>query len=135
MALYKLVMAREDGRLGPNIKESDDECKRLVQRPPNVPAGAVTVTGCSTVAHLAESSSRTMAAPVTDATGLAGEFEYAFYYSSGGQGLVAATSIAPDIQAPSFPTALQEQLGLKLESSRGPVEVLVIDSVEQPTPN
>lgn len=135
MAVYRLVMARGDGRLGPNITKSDDACKRLVQRPPYVPAGAVTVTGCSTVAHLARSASQVMAAPVTDASGLAGEFEYAFYYSSGGDGLVAATSISPETEAPSFPTALQEQLGLKLESTRGPVDVLVIDSVERPTPD
>jgi uncharacterized protein (TIGR03435 family) len=135
MTLYKLVMARGDGRLGPNIKESDDECKRLVQRPPNVPAGAVTVTGCSTIAHLARSSAQTMAAPVTDATGLVGPFEYAFYYSSGGEGLRAGTSISPDVSAPAFPSALQEQLGLKLEAARGPVEVLVIDSVERPPPD
>src|SRR5688500_18058875 len=135
MALYTLVMARGDGRLGPHVTASNDDCKRLVQRPPNVPAGAATVTGCSTVAHLARFASQVMGAPVTDASGLAGQCEYAFYYSSGGQGLVATTSISPDIEAPSFPTALQEQLGLKLESARGPVDVLVIDAVERPTPD
>jgi uncharacterized protein (TIGR03435 family) len=36
---------------------------------------------------------------------------------------------------PGLFTAIQEQLGLKLESARAPVEVLVIDSVERPTPD
>jgi uncharacterized protein (TIGR03435 family) len=42
-------------------------------------------------------------------------------------------SAAPDDSVPSLTTAVQEQLGLKLESGRGPVPVQVVDSVERPT--
>jgi uncharacterized protein (TIGR03435 family) len=42
---------------------------------------------------------------------------------------------AVEANLPSLVTALQEQLGVRLESTRGPVEVLVIDSVDRPTPD
>ena len=71
--------------------------------------------------------------PVIDKTGLTGKFDFDLTWRPdlqqvGGQGVT--NSDVPDIF-----TALQEQLGLKLESSKGPVEVLVIDSVSRPTEN
>ena len=67
--------------------------------------------------------------PVVDATNLVGEFEWELKW----------TPESPDGNVPvdALPifTALQEQLGVKLEPSRGPVDVLVIDSVAPPSEN
>jgi uncharacterized protein (TIGR03435 family) len=62
---------------------------------------------------------------VVNRTGLQGPFTIDLEYSP--------DQTASDL--PSIFTAVQEQLGLKLESSRAPVDVLVIDSVERPTPD
>jgi uncharacterized protein (TIGR03435 family) len=69
---------------------------------------------------------------VINRTGLAGEFQFELSWL---QDMQAGAAPAAANDGPSLFTALQEQLGLKLESSRGPVEVLVIESVERPTPN
>ena len=66
--------------------------------------------------------------PVIDQTGLAGMFGFTLMFSS----FNAVPHVSGD---PSIFTAFREQLGLKLEPARGPVELLVIDSVEQPIPN
>ena len=68
---------------------------------------------------------------VIDRTGLTGNWDLEVAYTSER----ARTLPNVDPNGPSLFTALEEQLGLKLRPARGPVEVLVIDSVQQPTPN
>jgi uncharacterized protein (TIGR03435 family) len=79
--------------------------------------------------------------PVIDKTGITGFYDIKLQWTPElGQGQVAPGGSEPappppDISGPSIFTAIQEQLGLRLESSKGPVEVLVIDSVQKPTEN
>jgi uncharacterized protein (TIGR03435 family) len=68
---------------------------------------------------------------VVDRTGLTGSWDFDLTFAVEGRG--GPDTPAADSNAPSFFTAIQEQLGLKLESTKGPVQVLVIDSVERPT--
>jgi uncharacterized protein (TIGR03435 family) len=63
---------------------------------------------------------------VVNKTGLTGKYDFTLNWRSSDQA---------DTTAPSIFTAIQEQLGLKLESTKGPVEVLVIDHIERPTEN
>ncbi len=76
---------------------------------------------------------------VIDRTGLAGNWDFEVKYTPDPSQLPPGMSLADapgvDQNGPSLFTALEEQLGLKLRAARGPVEVLVIDSVQQPTPN
>jgi uncharacterized protein (TIGR03435 family) len=68
---------------------------------------------------------------VIDRTGLDGQFDFTLEFAIP----VASAETQPtvDVSGPSLATALREQLGLKLESTRAPVDVLVIDRVERPT--
>jgi uncharacterized protein (TIGR03435 family) len=70
-----------------------------------------------------------IARPVVDRTGLAGTWDFELTY------LPVDPGAADRPVAPSIFTALQEQAGLKLESSRAPVEVLVVDQAEMPEQN
>jgi uncharacterized protein (TIGR03435 family) len=75
--------------------------------------------------------------PVADRTGMDGTFDVDLVFTpdqpSGAPGGPAPPAASSD--APSIFTAVQEQLGLKLEASRGPVDVLVIEHIERPTPD
>jgi uncharacterized protein (TIGR03435 family) len=103
-----------------------------------------------TMAGLAEMLSNQLDLPVVDMTGLTGKYDYTLYFApeglagmrlpgglppppppgEAGGGMPAAN--APDAQSnPNLFTALQEQLGLKLEQRKGPVDLLVIDHLEK----
>jgi uncharacterized protein (TIGR03435 family) len=94
---------------------------------------------------LTQSLSSQLGRPVIDRTGLKGNFDFKLEWTpdpgqsggpfGGGPPPGADAPPPPDPNGPSIFTALQEQLGLRLESQKGPVEMLVIDKVEKPSEN
>jgi uncharacterized protein (TIGR03435 family) len=73
---------------------------------------------------------------VVDRTGLTADYEFDLRWTPEAlPGPSAESFVRVDPDGPSLFTAVQEQLGLKLEATTGPVEVLVIGSAERPTPN
>jgi uncharacterized protein (TIGR03435 family) len=157
MPIYALTLARSDGRLGPQLKKSDVDCAALAGArgrgagQPPFPAtdrpmcgtriGPGTLaSGAVSLSLLASNLSIFVQRTVVDKTGLAGTFDIDLTWTPDqipqGPPPPGAPPLPPiDPNGPSIFTAVQEQLGLKLESQRGPVEVLVIDRVEPPTPD
>jgi uncharacterized protein (TIGR03435 family) len=154
LPVYALVMARADGRRGPQLRPAAVDCAALLaargRGAPPTPAqpGDRPVCGMRTVPgrmvaggyalgdvarNLAPFAGRT----VVDKTGLTGTFDLDLTWTPDQIPQAPLTPGAPPIDAngPSIFTALQEQLGLKLDSQRGPVEVLVIDRAEKPRPD
>jgi uncharacterized protein (TIGR03435 family) len=89
--------------------------------------GKITAQGMSMDA-LAGQLAATTSHIVSNKTGLMGVYDFTLKFSDD-------LDAKMDSSAPSFYTALQEQLGLKLESAKGPVDVLVIDHAERPSAN
>jgi uncharacterized protein (TIGR03435 family) len=97
-----------------------------------------------TTAELAQILAQIVGRPVIDKTGLAGKYQVALSWAPE-PGQIAATtdhmppggtergSVSSDSASPSIFTAVQEQLGLRLESARGQVPTLIIDSVQKAT--
>jgi uncharacterized protein (TIGR03435 family) len=81
-----------------------------------------------TMSSFATTLARTLGRPVVDKTALPGAFDIDLEYAPG-------LSSSEDASGPSIFTALQEQLGLRLESQKGPVEILIIDLIDKPSGN
>ena len=82
--------------------------------------------GAQTIARFASQLSRRLGRVINDETQLTGTYDFSLRY---------ATDVNADQNVPSADTALQEQLGLKLDTRRVPSGVLVIDHVERPSEN
>lgn len=92
------------------------------------------------ISDMISTLSRILARSVVDKTGLIGKFNITLEWTPDDtQGMQGRPGAPPppvsDGTGPSIFTALQEQLGLKLEAQRGPVEVLVIERAEKPSEN
>jgi Protein of unknown function (DUF3738). len=128
---YALVVAKTVAKLRASTVEQGSEEKPLFTgRRGDLSAERVTIT------QLAETLSRTLGSPVLDMTGIKGVFELHLRWTPDENPLMkkpAESGEAPaePADAPTIFTALQEQLGLKLEARKVPVEILVIDHVER----
>lgn len=157
-----LVMAREDRRLGERLRPSTVDCRALSAarakdakegtpfqppKPGEAPqCGMMGGFGRIMAGSVAMSNFASMLAgilnrPVYDRTNLTGNFDIQLEYTPDQMPQIPpGATLPPGLtmplpDGPSLNTALVEQLGLKLDATRGPVDVLVIDSVEQPTPD
>jgi uncharacterized protein (TIGR03435 family) len=157
LPIYELVLARGDGRLGPNLRPARVDCEPFVsgRRPMDeapldpitrlpvcVPRFGMGSGGFTMkldgqpIARFASLLQPETQRVVVDKTGLQGPFDIEFTYAS--QFMTqfmteAFGASSPD--ATALATALSEQLGLRLRSARGPVDVIVVDHAEPPTPN
>ena len=119
---YNLVRARSDQSLGPKLVPADSRCEKpqactlLVNRQ-NLMARTQTI---ETITPALQSLT---GRPVVNRTGLTGTFDMDLRWSASGD------------DGPSIFTALQEQLGLRLEPAKGLAEVVVIETIRRPTPD
>jgi uncharacterized protein (TIGR03435 family) len=124
MPMYALVVAKN----GPRLKAvAADAVGGGSVRPGERGIHMETTKG--TLAQLAAQLSFTAGHPVVDRTGLQGYYAYTLDW------FPANRTMPPDLDVPDMFQALQEQIGLRLEATRGPEERLVIDHVEKPSEN
>ena len=156
MDVYALVLARPGSGPGPGLRRSTVDCAEMgrarrgqppPQGPPPIPPSGTVPCGIMgspgmirfggfPIAQLTTMLGGQTGRMVVDRTGLTGNWEFELHYAPEQRGGPPPPGVDPpavDPNAPSLFTALQEQLGLKLESTKNPVEVTVIDAIEKPT--
>jgi uncharacterized protein (TIGR03435 family) len=156
-AVFALVRPRTDGALGPQLSVSSLDCS-TPEAFQSSSAGAGTAStakaekpacglistvdgnggvlrgGGRTMADLADNLTGRMNQPVVDRTGLTGRYDFVLRWTPETFQTAAGNGGSSNDGTPIV-TALQEQLGLKLERQRAPVEFLIIDRIERPSPD
>jgi len=156
-----LVLARGDRRLGPALTPTFAACQAIIAErveavrrggPPSLPDPNTTCGSGRLLPGLVAFSGRSIAQfvptladltgrPVIDRTGLTGVYDLTLKFAFEGRmpGVMGPLGVPPGAQppaadpdVPALSVALQEQLGLRLDAARGPVEVVVIDRIEKP---
>jgi uncharacterized protein (TIGR03435 family) len=133
-SIYELEVAKGGPKLKPSTAAPDDPAQLISTV---YPQRIVLPARNATMGDLASLMQRAMLdRPVVDKTGLTGRYDFDLEWAPdetqfGGE-VPAASADAPS--APLF-SAIQQQLGLKLEAARGPVEALVVDKAERPSEN
>ena len=129
-SIYELTVAKGGPKLKPAANPDDPPELVGVVYPGKIEVPAKSVTMDDFVAMLQRA---TLDRPTVNKTGLTGKYDFTLVWAQDETQYGGEVAKAPE-DAPSPPlfTAVQEQLGLKLQPSKGPVETLVIDHVEMP---
>jgi uncharacterized protein (TIGR03435 family) len=147
--IYALVMAKPGGKPGPALKPSTTDCAALMKGPRSGgPPGPTDPIQCGSrqnfgriqfngmpLSVFANGIAGQVGRMVIDRTGLTGNWDFELTFAPERPLGALPPGVEPppvDPNAPTLFTAVQEQLGLKLDATKGPVEVLVIDSIQQP---
>jgi uncharacterized protein (TIGR03435 family) len=133
LPIYALVLSRRDGKLGDGMTESKEGGCRPIDPPkgPEAPAhGKAFKLPCGAIFN-GPGMFKAVGAPVNSFTVKWSPESAATPFQQD----ASQTASSPDIAGPSIFAAFQEQLGLKLISTKGPVEIIVIDHAEKPTEN
>jgi uncharacterized protein (TIGR03435 family) len=140
------VFALVSGKGGSKLKEVKDNSSVPVSEDPSrsirITAGAVVaIAGSMSMDELSQSLATMLGRRVLNKTGLEGTYDVKLEFTpqpgelSIIRGPGAGAAAPADLNGVGLFTAIQEQLGLKLDSQKGPVDVLVIDSAAKPTEN
>ena len=136
----KLKEAKPDDTYPNGLKGADGHALSNAVRL-EMSTGGLTLTGQAvSFDYLARTLSKQLRRIVVNKTGLTGIYDFSLHFMPEQGGLQAdpenpSPPASADTSGPSLFTAVQEQLGLKLESTKAPIEVVVIDHVERPSGN